>query len=283
MLSLIQTSQNRRKELIRFVKSLNAQTDIDFKQIQLIFVDQGNNRDIFDILNHQINFVYIKGKICSLSKARNVGLEYVKGEYIGFPDDDCWYEPDTLSLVLSRLELYDGVSAKGCDEKWNLTNKFPHSGTFLFSRYHHYGAISYTIFVRFYHDICFDENIGVGSPYGLQSGEETDYIIQVLGKAKKKLIYDSSIIVHHPLNGLGNFKDNQLKAYYYARGHGYVMRKNNYPFFYILLSLIRPLVGICMYFTLGDFSHMKQSGLLLKGRIEGFFIYSKLRKLYWRK
>lgn len=44
MLSLVQTSQNRRQELIRFINSLNNQIGIDFSQIQLIFIDQGNNK-----------------------------------------------------------------------------------------------------------------------------------------------------------------------------------------------------------------------------------------------
>ena len=47
MLSLVQTSQNRRQELIRFINSLNKQIGIDFSQIQLIFIDQGDNLDLF--------------------------------------------------------------------------------------------------------------------------------------------------------------------------------------------------------------------------------------------
>ena len=45
-ISLIQTSQNRRAELERFVNSLNQQEGIDFSAIQFIFVDQGDNRVI---------------------------------------------------------------------------------------------------------------------------------------------------------------------------------------------------------------------------------------------
>ena len=88
MLSLVQTSQNRRKELKRFLTSLNAQKGIDFKSIQLIFVDQGDCKESFKNLNAQIHFVYIKYKTSSLSHARNIGLKYVKGEFIAFPDDD---------------------------------------------------------------------------------------------------------------------------------------------------------------------------------------------------
>lgn len=57
-LSLVQTSQNRHDELVRFVKSLNAQINIDFKEIQLIFIDQGNNESAFEQLNPNIELVY---------------------------------------------------------------------------------------------------------------------------------------------------------------------------------------------------------------------------------
>ena len=78
MISLVQTSQNRVKELLRFVESLNAQENIDFSKIQLIFVDQGDCKEAFKNLNPQIHFVYIKYKPSSLSHARNIGLKYVK-------------------------------------------------------------------------------------------------------------------------------------------------------------------------------------------------------------
>lgn len=52
MLSLVQTSQNRRQELIRFINSLNNQIGIDFSQIQLIFIDQGNNKIVFNQLSN---------------------------------------------------------------------------------------------------------------------------------------------------------------------------------------------------------------------------------------
>ena len=76
MISLIQTSRNRRHELIRFVNSLNSQTNISFSNIQMIFVDQENNRDVFLDLNPKIELTYIKYHHCSLSHARNIGLRY---------------------------------------------------------------------------------------------------------------------------------------------------------------------------------------------------------------
>lgn len=275
MLSLVQTSQNRRQELIRFINSLNNQIGIDFSQIQLIFIDQGDNLDLFGKLNPQIKFDYIKHHLCSLSHARNIGLCHVSGEYIGFPDDDCWYEKNTLKNIIDFFsEGYQGVVAKGTDENGILTNDFP-SEKKLITMYNHCGAISYTIFLKFIPSLRFDEKIGVGSPFGLSSGEETDYLLQSLYQLGTKMLYDPTIIVHHPSNGIGLFKDSIHKQYEYARGWGYLLYKHKYPFSIILKSFLRPCGGIIVFALNFKFNRVKRSFSLLKGRIEGFLIAMK--------
>ena len=104
ILSLIMTSQNRRMELIRYVESLNNQVNVNFKTLQLIFVDQGDNSFLLEKINKRIHVQYLTSEKLSLSKARNYALSFVKGKYVCFPDDDCWYEPDTLSKVLGILD-----------------------------------------------------------------------------------------------------------------------------------------------------------------------------------
>lgn len=270
MISLVQTSQNRVKELLRYVESLNAQENIDFSKIQLIFVDQGDSKEALKNLNPQIHFVYIKYKPSSLSHARNIGLKYVKGEYIAFPDDDCWYEPDTLKKVLEAFsEGHIGVIAKGTDEKGILTNDFPLKRQYI-TLYNHCGAISYTMFFKYIPSLKFDENIGIGSPFKLSSGEETDYLMQVIYKNGANIIFDPNIIVHHPNFNSCNFKDNFVKQYEYARGWGYILKKHHYPFSVKCKSFIRPLCGILFGVLTLNFARMKHSSYLLIGRIEGY-------------
>lgn len=271
MLSLVQTSQNRRKELARFLKSLNAQAGIDFRQIQLVFVDQGNNRDVFDALNPQINFVYVKGEICSLSKARNVGLEYVTGEYIGFPDDDCWYEPDTLCKVMHYLKRGDfqGVTGKGTNEKGELTSNFPKTAACLTTT-KRCSAISYTLFFRYKSGENFDESIGVGSPYNIGAGEETDYLLNLMQKYNYKVYYDPDISIHHPTNAIYDWGQIKKKTYSYARGGGYLMQKHTFPFIYKFMQFFRPFAGMIMSMVKLDFKSSMRSFLNLKGRIEGY-------------
>ena len=59
------------------------------------------------------------------------------------------------------------------------------------------------------------------------------------------------------------------KAYKYARGNGYLMKKHNYPFYLVLRALIRPLGGIIINLFKGNFLLSRRSFCLLKGRIEG--------------
>lgn len=275
VLSLIQTSQNRHQELVRFVKSLNSQENIDFKSIQLIFIDQGNNEYIFKSLNSDIEFTYIKYKQCSLSHARNIGLNYVKGEYVGFPDDDCWYESNVVYKIYYQiLKGYKGVIARGESEQGIPTNDFPQKSQII-KKYYHCGAISYTLFLKYIRGVKFDENIGVGSPFMLSSGEEIDFLLKTISYVGTNIYYDSSIIIHHPINKVGNFKTSEIKQYQYARGWGYILRKHKYPFNILLKSFMRPLLGIFFYCIKMDFNKAHHSYYLLKGRIEGFIIRIK--------
>ena len=270
-LSLIQTSINRKEELSRFVDSLNSQINIDFSNIEYVFVDQGNNEDIFHNINKFIKFKYTKVPICSLSKARNIGISLANGDYIGIPDDDCWYDNDTLSKIVNRISQHNisGIIADAKNEDNVKINNSPDKESAI-TYTNHCGALSISIFLKFDKRVFFDENIGVGSKYGLLSGEETDYLLTYMEyNPDFKIIYDPTIIVRHPVAKKQNFNNYLEKNYFYARGAGYVLRKHKYSLKYKITSFIRPLVGIFCYLFVDTFK-CKKSFYLLKGRIEGY-------------
>lgn len=271
MLSLVQTSQNRYDELVRFVKSLNAQQNIAFDEIQLIFIDQGENNDVFEELNPSILFCYVKYHQCSLSHARNIGLQYVKGEYVAFPDDDCWYEPDTLHKALAYLKAgkYQGVTGKGTDAKGNLTSIFPENAAELTTT-NRCAAISYTLFFKFDKTMRFDEDMGVGSPYNIGAGEETDYLLALMEQKQYRVYYDPTISIHHPTNNIPDKQAILRKTYSYARGAGYLMQKHRFPFASKFRQFVRPFGGIFVHLLKMDMFGAEKSFLILKGRIEGY-------------
>lgn len=271
-LSLIQTSQNRRNELVRFVHSLNEQQGINLKEIQLIFVDQEENQDVFQQLNSDIDFTYIKHYHCSLSHARNIALKQVKGKFVGFPDDDCWYEPDTLQRVLKYLKegKYQGITGRGTNMVGKLTSIFPKNAAEL-TIIKRCAAISYTVFFKFCSELLFDEVMGVGSKYNIGAGEETDYLLTLMKKYNYKIYYDPLISIHHPTNEIYDKKVIIKRAYSYARGTGYLIRKHIFPKTYIFNQFVRPFIGIFVNALRLDFLKCYKSYLNFKGKIEGYF------------
>lgn len=271
ILSLIQTSQNRKKELIRFVDSLNAQEGVVFSQLQLIFIDQEDNKSAFEKLNPAIKFDYIKTEHCSLSHARNLGLPLVEGKYVCFPDDDCWYEPNTLKTALDVLDRgFQGVTGMGTNEKGMLTSIFPPKDGVL-TKIKRFGAISYTLFFEYKSNVFFDENIGIGSPYNLGAGEETDYLLTLMENFGYKVFYTTSLIVHHPVQeGVYNSSYLLKKFYSYSRGSGFLMQKHQFPLSYKIKQFGRPFAGIFINLLKGNVFRSKKSFFMFKGKIEGF-------------
>lgn len=268
-LALIQTCGNRHIELIRFLKSLNSQKDLDFSTIQYIFIDQGNNKEIFNELNEQIEFIYIKHEKCSLSHARNIGLRYVNAQYVSFPDDDCWYDSKTLSDVINALQKYpDGISILAMNENNVPINRFP-KRTATISKLNTRGALSISIFLKFFNDISFDERIGVGSQYRLGSGEETDYLLNIIEKKNCTITYLPDIHIRHPLSHQNN-KFDYKKIYEYARGAGFLIKKHSFPILYIIRFFVRPLGGCIIYSILLKKNRAKKSYYILKGKLEGY-------------
>ena len=276
--SLIQTSQNRRYELKRFIVSLASQAYIDLKEVQLIFIDQEDNKDIIEPIGELVDLKIIKSSHCSLSHARNLGLPFVKGEIVGFPDDDCWYEIDTLKKVIDFFEKnkkYSGLTGKGLNENDILTHVCPIAPQEVTSE-KRCAAISYTMFFRYCKDVRFNEDIGVGSPYNLGAGEETDYMLQLMEQQKFRIYYAPSIIVRHP--ALIDYPDKSMllkKTYSYSRGAGYLMKLHNFSLTYYVRSFLRPLGGIIIYALKFDLYKVKKYTLVIKGLLEGFCFTKK--------
>lgn len=269
-ISIITTSINRKSELKRFFKSINQQKNIDFSQVQLIFVDQGDNEDLLSIFNPVIDIVYLQHAPCSLSMARNMALPFVKNNIVAFGDDDCWYDEFCLEQVLTKLSQgLDGVIGQSINEHGKNNVPTPKCQTRL-SVYNHPGAISYTIFLKFDEALKFDENIGVGSPYGLASGEETDYLIEFIRK-HPKVYFCPSVKVYHPEKLSSYFKNFYQKNYQYSRGAGYLLKKQHYPLLLKIKCFVRPLGGIFIHLMKGDVSRSKRSFYILSGRIVGYF------------
>lgn len=199
MISLILTTLGTRKdELYRLLDSLKQQTDQDF---EVILVSQDNHDDVAELLSSfSFPHTHVKMMERGLSRGRNEGLKYVKGDVVTFSDDDCWYPPKALATVHETLaknncdiacfQIYDpeqNVYYKDYPE-----NKDEVTGRQIFRK------SSIEIFISLksipLSDLAFDNDFGLGAKY--PSGEENIFLKGLVDKGAK-MYYFPEVVVYH--------------------------------------------------------------------------------------
>ncbi len=272
--SLIMPTINVTNELELFLQSLKEQT---YKDFELIVLDQNKDSRAFSIIRkfeEDFQIKYGRSEQKGLSLNRNKGLIMMSGDIVGFPDDDCEYQSDTLEKVVDYFKKNKDKRIYSCrtlekgkdygtgimlDRDVKLTKKNIEST-----------VKSITFFVNFsYEDIAlFDENLGVGAYFG--SGEETDYVLTLLHKGFQGDYFANDVIFHPAKKG--NYDDLE-KAYNYALGYGALVkkevagRKNIGYIFKYLKKLLRNMAGSIIT------KNRKYHRVVCEGRIKGFMRY----------
>lgn len=99
-------------------KCLNSLVKQTLKEIEIIVVDDGTPDNSVEIIkkfeNRYSNLHLVQKKNGGLSDARNCGMTYCKGEYIGFVDSDDYVEPDMYE-ALYREAKKTGADLVVCD------------------------------------------------------------------------------------------------------------------------------------------------------------------------
>ena len=105
--SIIIPTYNRKKLLIRALRSILAQT---YKNYEIIIYDDGSTDGTeAEIGQFNKTVVYLKGEHSGVSHARNEALRVSKGEYIAFLDDDDWWDEKYLETTVKRLKREDVI------------------------------------------------------------------------------------------------------------------------------------------------------------------------------
>lgn len=127
--SIIIPAYNKADMTAKVVESVLNQT---YRNIEVIVVDDGstdNTRQRLIPYTDKIKYVYKEnGGACS---ARNVGIRFSTGEYIGFLDCDDLYLPEKIGLSVDFLERHPDFglvynAAYFIDEKENILRIFSH-------------------------------------------------------------------------------------------------------------------------------------------------------------
>lgn len=265
----------RIEEVNRFLMSLENQT---YKNFELIVVDQNQDNRLESILikyKYKFNILWLKSEK-GLSIARNVGLKYITGDIVAFPDDDCWYPSDLLEKVVAKFHSnpkLDGLTGRVIDE-----NGHESCGNFLkrdvaVNKYNVFRtSISITIFLKKEVVIAvgdFNPMLGSGSVSIYQSGEETDYILRALNK-NFFIYYYYDIVVHHK-NPIKTSNSTISRAIYYGCGYGKLLMIYKYPLWFKLKALLRPFGGSILYLCSLRYKEAKYHWNVFKGRIKGMY------------
>lgn len=250
-ISLILATVGRTTELNRLIDSLAAQTLHDF---ELIVVDQNADDRLTPVLQRGrslgLSLRQLRHSPPNLALARNAGIAVASGRWLGFPDDDCWYEPYTLERMQLRTLLQDHPA--GVVGHWVEQDPAYPAGLLNWqrsSRFRDLPVSSITLF--FSRDLLdriggFDGRLGVGQWFG--AGEETDIVLRAL-RSGALVVYEPAIRVHHRVEaGLPSNSGNARKlAKLRARGAGALYAKHQLPVWVVLRGLLSPLMKPLIY------------------------------------
>lgn len=244
-LALCIATVGRIRELDRLLTSLEQQTCTDF---HIYLADQNAPGTLDAMLQKhadlQITRILLPSR--GVSIARNALLSLVEEEeVIIFPDDDCWYAPDTLAQVAEAFQRHPQagtVMGKSIDTSpvsppCGQDTPVSQIGTFK-------NGETYLQFFRaeVVKDLRFDPRLGPGTglPYGC--GEDTDYLLEAHKRAP--VWRCPSIRVFHPSPDTHVPSDAKIASY--AAGRMYLLKKHAFPLWFRCANVLYPLCMLPM-------------------------------------
>ncbi|MDP2881242.1 MAG: glycosyltransferase family A protein [Azonexus sp.] len=248
--SLILATLGRTDDVGQVIRSLAAQSD---RRFELIVVDQNPDDRLQPYLQEGmragLDLKHLRLDRPSLSGARNLGLSIASGEIVAFPDDDCWYEPDTIKNMLATFEVtpsLDGVIGHWVEQA-AAQNRIPKSELLSNADWRCFrggNASSITLFIKrkLLTELGgFDERFGVGQWYG--AAEETDFILRALASGAR-LQSTPDVCVHHRFSTLPAIRllEECRNARKRARGTGGIYAKHRLDVWVVVRGLFAPFV-----------------------------------------
>lgn len=283
-LSLIICTVGRLALLERLLASLRRQTR---RPLEVLIVDQNPAGTLASLIDRfrdlpLVHLVDLAGKR-GLSRARNLGLASARGKLVGFPDDDCWYDPEVLAQVTELftkrddLDLICGrtVDAEGAESvSAHLREAAAISRETVFL-----SGNSNGLFVRRGTALRvggFDETMGVGAPTPYQSGEETDFILRCLlaGAAAR---FEPALLIRHDRTD-EDAAAAARRAARYAPGFGRVLRLHGFGALYALERALRSGSRGALFLLGGRVDEARHRFAWSFGMMRGYFAAAPARQ-----
>jgi glycosyltransferase involved in cell wall biosynthesis len=233
-LSVVVSTLGRNHELANLLKSLRSQSEQDF---ELIVVDQNAEPITAPVVqdarlsSFPVKYLHTPDEK-GLSRGRNRGLAVAAGEYVLFPDDDCWYPADFFELGIRQLRTggWDALTGRPTSEDGRpIHGRFEATAQQISRSNVWTTQIEWIAFWR--RDLLerlggYDEMIGLGAASPWQSAEGQDLMLRALA-AGALCWYDPDLNAHD--KGFDRRDADAAfvaRARAYGRGLGHVMRKH---------------------------------------------------------
>lgn len=275
-ISLIVATVERVEEVRVLLQSLTLQRETDF---EVIIVDQNADGRLDALIGHYscaMPIKHLRTVSAGVCRARNLGCRQASGEWLVFPDDDCWYPADFLEKARGLIErhgcdFYSGRPTNAAGE--TIMGTFaPSSGPIVRANVWT-TLIEWMLVVRkptFEAVGGFDELLGPGARTPWGAYEIQDLVLKCL-KVGARGFYDPTFIGHHPDDRSDQTSPQAMeKMRRYSAGIGYVMRKHGYSSAEFLPRLMRPLVGIGVHALAGRTAMARRSSQIFLGRLSGW-------------
>jgi glycosyltransferase involved in cell wall biosynthesis len=278
-LSLVLATYGRADELDRCLASLADQDDRNF---EVFVMDQNLDDRLVDLVaKFQSLGMAVRHERLpkpGLSEARNAGIRISTGDVIGFPDDDCWYEKQTIARIRQSFEensSLSGIVADWVEQTMGGGNAGCNAETQLslnaWRNFRGGPASSISLFLE--RDLLialdgFDNRLGVGKWYG--AGEETDLVLRALASgARIKRVMEAR--VHHAFSASASpsAKISTAAARARARGTGAIYAKHRLPVTTIGRGLVAPVLKSLIRLQFGQPLQLALASSL--GRFEGMY------------
>ena len=281
--SFVVATYGREIEIDQLINSLYAQT---YKKYEIIVIDQNEHGRVRDLCSKKENINYIHTNKKGLSRARNIGIENAKGEFLVFPDDDSVLASDFLKeaneLIAKFTDIYifSGKVLTFEDNKPFSRYMDSVSEEIALQNFNKFMSTTMIINRQVFDSIgSFDEELGVGSCWG--GSEEAELLLRSISYGYRAY-YSTALIAYHPKADFASVGLNKtiLKGYNYGLGRGAMFRKllvlDNLRTWWVMTqwvtSLIISITGIGKSMIVGQWKDMCRHCGALLGRLIGFVL-----------
>lgn len=247
-ISAVVATYRRKDELCRLFDSVISN---GINNIELIVVDQNPDGLIDDVIaeyHSVLDINHIKMSEANQSKARNLGASKAKYPVVCFPDDDCWFESDSLRKI--QEYFHSNPSTDLLVINWKQ-NPVVHSGSFALTtkEVFSFRAVGYVTYVLFFSNSMFKklggfmETIGIGKYIG--GGEDSELTFRAADKGLN-IWYNAEIGVNHKYIPITTRDLSTIRAR--QRAMGLMYAKYDVPKLIVLRGLAAPLLkmAFCM-------------------------------------